>query len=170
MRWRVCTTTWFIGETAFSKFFTRQFVTLASSCQRWSQSPLWKIIQIDYFHVFSSFMKLMWSCYEDFMAWTSPKAGKQSAAREKKKGGGFVPFDPIQAGCLSKMTVQKWLHKCFHSSVITECENEVRLRWNQAWILGGEITNICNNFICKNIHINVFFCQILKKYHCSLYW
>lgn len=64
-----------------------RLVTLSSTCQHQSQSPLWKIIWTDYFCGFSSFMKLMWSCYEDFMAWTLPKL-RQSATGEK----GFVPF------------------------------------------------------------------------------
>lgn len=54
------------------------------------------------------------------------------ALRVRQQRGGFVPFDSTLAGCLSEMTVHKWLHKCFHSSVITECENQVRLCWSQA--------------------------------------
>lgn len=82
----VCTTTCFTSETACGRFlnsiqqivfFTRRLVTLSSTCQHQSQSPLCNTIRIDYFHRFSSFMKLMWSCYEDFMAWTLTKVGNK---------------------------------------------------------------------------------------------
>lgn len=60
-----------------------RLVTLSSTCQHQSQSPLWKIIWIDYFRGFSSFMKLMWSCYEDFTARTLPKL-RHKVLREKR--------------------------------------------------------------------------------------
>lgn len=97
---------------------------------------------------------------KNFHGMNFAKSWKTKCCERKKKRGGICA---LWSGCLSKMTVQKWLHKCFHSSVITECENEVRLRWNQAWILGGEITNICNNFICKNIHVNSIIVLCIDK-------
>lgn len=78
-------------------FFTRRLVTLSSTCRHQSPSPLWKGIWIDYFHAFSSFMKLMRSCYPDFMPWTLPGQEMESPRVESR----FMPFC-FSIGCLSE--------------------------------------------------------------------
>lgn len=70
--------------------------------------------------LFSSFTKPMWLCYQDFMAQTLPKCYGRK--------GIYTLWSAIDW----VLSAQKWLHKCFHSSVITECENWVCLRWKQA--------------------------------------
>lgn len=106
-----------------------RLVTLSSTCQH--QSSPWKIIWTDYFRGFSSFMKLMWSCYEDFTARTLPKL-RHRVLREKRHSCPLILF----IGWV--LSLRDW-DDC--SEMITQmfsflCNNRVWkckcLRWNQA--------------------------------------
>lgn len=151
-----------LHNNKFYWFPFRHFVTLSSSCQPWSQSPSWKITPIDYFHGFSL------RFYEAHVIVLRRFHGVKCCETKRRR---FGLFDPIQAECL----FQKGLRECFHSSVITECENVVRLHWNWArrresrghrqqslFCILGEMTNIWSKFLYeRNLHIKIFCCQIL---------
>lgn len=102
---------------------------------------LWKIIWLDYFHSFLSFMRPMWSIYADFMAWSG-----QTATPQKW----FMPFDQKWPEYLSKS-----LEMIRKFSSVLSVENEDGACRSQVSLLTP--MNINCVFVC--------FSSLLGKYH-----